>query len=73
MASRTLGAHTCNPSYSGGRNQEDHGSKPAQGNSLRDPITKKKSQKRPGGVAQEVDPEFKPQYHKKKKKRRRSS
>jgi hypothetical protein len=36
-------------------------------NSSRDPILKKKpSQKRAGGVAQGVDPEFKPQYHKKK-------
>jgi hypothetical protein len=26
-------AHTCNPSYSGGRDQEDSGSKPAQTNS----------------------------------------
>jgi hypothetical protein len=26
-------AHACNPSYSGGRDQEDHGSKPARGNS----------------------------------------
>jgi hypothetical protein len=34
-------AHTCNPSYSGGRNQEDHGSKPAQANSSCDPISKK--------------------------------
>jgi hypothetical protein len=25
-----LVAHTYNPSYSGGRDQEDHGSKPAQ-------------------------------------------
>jgi hypothetical protein len=25
---QTLVAHTCNPSYSGGRDQEDHGSKP---------------------------------------------
>jgi hypothetical protein len=25
--------HACNPSYSGGRDQEDHGSKPAQANS----------------------------------------
>jgi hypothetical protein len=23
-------AHACNPRYSGGRDQEDHGSKPAQ-------------------------------------------
>jgi hypothetical protein len=27
-------AHTCNPSYSGGRDQEDRSSKPAQANSL---------------------------------------
>jgi hypothetical protein len=33
-------AHAYNPSYSGGRDQEDHGSKPAQGNSLQDPILK---------------------------------
>jgi hypothetical protein len=26
-------AHTCNPRYSGGRDQEDHGSKPARANS----------------------------------------
>jgi hypothetical protein len=26
-------AHACNPSYSGGRDQEDRGSKPAQANS----------------------------------------
>jgi hypothetical protein len=29
---------------------------------------KNPSQKRAGGVAQGVDPEFKPQYHRKKKK-----
>jgi hypothetical protein len=28
-----LVAHACNPSYSGGRKQKDHGSKPAQANS----------------------------------------
>jgi hypothetical protein len=33
-------AHTCNPSYLGGRDQEDQGSKPAWANSLRDPISK---------------------------------
>jgi hypothetical protein len=33
-------AHTCNPSYSGGRDQEDHGSKPAQANSSQDLISK---------------------------------
>jgi hypothetical protein len=34
-------AHTCNPSYSGDRDQEDHGLKPAQENSSQDPILKK--------------------------------
>jgi hypothetical protein len=34
-------AHACNPSYSGGRDQEDRGSKPAWENSLQDPILKK--------------------------------
>jgi hypothetical protein len=31
--SRALVAHAYNPSYSGGRDQEDHGSKPAWANS----------------------------------------
>jgi hypothetical protein len=38
-----LVAHTCNPSYSGGRDQEDPGSKPTGANSSRDPILKKKA------------------------------
>jgi hypothetical protein len=59
-------AHTCNPCYSGGRDQEDHGSKPAWVNSLKDPILKTPSQKKAGGVAQGVGPEFKPQYGKNK-------
>jgi hypothetical protein len=33
-------AHTCNPSYSGGRDQEARDSKPAQANSSQDPISK---------------------------------
>jgi hypothetical protein len=33
-------AHACNPSYSGGSHQKDQGSKPAQANSLKDPISK---------------------------------
>jgi hypothetical protein len=33
-------AQACNPSYLGGRDQEDHSSKPAWANSLRDPILK---------------------------------
>jgi hypothetical protein len=59
-------AHACNPSYSGGRDQEDHSSKPVQANSLQDPILKNLSHKRAGRVAQGLGPEFKPQYHKKK-------
>jgi hypothetical protein len=36
-------AHACNPSYSGGRDQEDLGSKSAQANSSQDPFSKKKN------------------------------
>jgi hypothetical protein len=61
-------AHACNPSYSGGRDQEDHSLKPAQANSLQDPISKIPNIKRTGGVAQGVGSEFKPRYCKKKKK-----
>jgi hypothetical protein len=46
-------AHTCNPSYSEGRDQEDHGLKPAEANSSQDPILEKKknpTQNRAGGV-----------------------
>jgi hypothetical protein len=32
MEGWVLVAHTCNPSYSDGSDQEDHGSKPAQAN-----------------------------------------
>jgi hypothetical protein len=35
-------AHACNPSYSGGRNQEDRGSKPAQAKQFRRPYLEKK-------------------------------
>jgi hypothetical protein len=34
-------AHACNPSYSGGRDQDDHSSKPAQANSSMRPYLKK--------------------------------
>jgi hypothetical protein len=34
-------AHACNPSYSGGRDQEDHVLKPAWANNSQDPISKK--------------------------------
>jgi hypothetical protein len=35
-------AHTCNPSYSGGSDQEDHSLKTVQANSLQDPLSEKK-------------------------------
>jgi hypothetical protein len=39
-------AHTCNPSFSGGRDQEDQGSKSALENSSQDPILKKAHHKK---------------------------
>jgi hypothetical protein len=39
-SSQVLVACPCNPSYMGDRDQEDRGSKPAQVNSLQDPILK---------------------------------
>jgi hypothetical protein len=41
VESQVLVAHTCNPSYLGSIDQEDHGSKPTPANSLGDPISKK--------------------------------
>jgi hypothetical protein len=41
-----LVAHTYNPGYSRCRDQEDHGSKPAQENSSQDPISKKTHHKK---------------------------
>jgi hypothetical protein len=63
-------SHACNPSYPGGRDQEDYGLKPAPAYSSRDPISKKKKNqsKRASGVAQSGGLEFKPQYFKGKKK-----
>jgi hypothetical protein len=63
-------AQAYNPSYSGGRVQEDHSSKPALGKIvpefLRPYLKNNPSQKkRAGGVAQGVGPDFKPQYGKK--------
>jgi hypothetical protein len=63
-----LVAHACNPSYSGGRDQEDPGSKPAWAIVGKTLSRKIPSQKMAGGVAQGVGPEFKPQNHKKGKK-----
>jgi hypothetical protein len=57
-----------NPSYSGGKDQEDHSLKSAGTNSLRDPISKKEHiTKRADGEAQGVDPKFKPRTTKEKK------
>jgi hypothetical protein len=56
-------AHTYNPSYSGGRDQEAHSSKTARENSSQYPISKNPITKNwAGKVAQGVGPEFKPQY-----------
>jgi hypothetical protein len=66
-------AHIFNPSYSGGRDQEDRGLNPAQANSSLDHISKNPSQKRAGGVAQGIGPESKPQYCKEKKNYSRQS
>jgi hypothetical protein len=63
--------HACNPSYSGGRDQEDRDLKPAQANSSWDPIKKKKSQKRAGSwlmpCLARVKPWVQMQSHQKKK------
>jgi hypothetical protein len=59
-------AHTCNPSYSGGRGQKYCSSKPPWANSLRNLISKTPFTERTGGVTPGVGPEFKPQYSKKK-------
>jgi hypothetical protein len=53
-------ANACNPSYSGGRDQDDHSLKTAQANSSQDPISKNPIIKNwAGGVAQCEGPEFK--------------
>jgi hypothetical protein len=64
--------HTCNPSYSEGRDQEDGDSKPAQANSSQNPVLKKPiTNKGVGGVAQGIGPEFQLQHHKERKEGRR--
>jgi hypothetical protein len=60
--------HAFNPSYSGGRDQEDLGLKPPGQVVPRELILEKPITKRVGGTAQGVGPKFKPQYCKKKKK-----
>jgi hypothetical protein len=65
-----LVAHAYNLCYSGGRDQEDCSSKPAQANSSSDLISKKNLHKKElMGVAQGIGSEFKLQYCKEKKKK----
>jgi hypothetical protein len=66
--SRVLVAPAYNPSYSGGRDQEDRNSKSVPANISRDPISEK-NHNRKGLVEWLKVREFKPQYHKKKKKK----
>jgi hypothetical protein len=40
MSGWALVAHACNPSFSGGRDQEDHSSKPSPGKQFRRPYLK---------------------------------
>jgi hypothetical protein len=61
-----LVAHTYNPSYSEGRDQEDLGLKPAQANSSQDPSLKTPIIKKGWWSGSSVGPEFKLQYYKKK-------
>jgi hypothetical protein len=48
-------AHACNPSYSGGRDQEDHCLKPARANSWRPFFEKTQHKKGAGGVTQAIE------------------
>jgi hypothetical protein len=50
-----MAAHACNPSYSGGTDQEDLGSEPAWANSLREAILKYPVHKGAGEVTQAVE------------------
>jgi hypothetical protein len=62
-------AHACNPSYSGGRDQDHSWSQPRQ--IVQETLSRKNpTEKRVSGVAQDVGPEFRPQYYKKKKKKK---
>jgi hypothetical protein len=63
-------AHTCNPSYSGGRDQENCSSS-QPGEIAHETLSQKTLHKnRTAGVAQGEGPEFEPQYHKKMKERK---
>jgi hypothetical protein len=64
-----------NPSYSGGRDQEDLIQSQPRQNSSQDPLSQKKNnhKKRIGVVAQGVHPEFELQYCKNKTKLQRGT
>jgi hypothetical protein len=47
--------HACDPSYSGGREQEDRRLKPAWANSSQDPISKNTTQKRAGRMTPAIE------------------
>jgi hypothetical protein len=63
-------AHACNPLNSGGRDQEDCSSKPAQANSLQDPISKTPiTKKGPGGKGREMTQTLYAHMNKRKNKK----
>jgi hypothetical protein len=65
--SQVLVAHTCNPNYSGGRDQEDQ-EEASPGKQFERPyLEKAPSQKRAGRMVQDISSEFKPQYRQKNK------
>jgi hypothetical protein len=69
-ASQALVAHTCNPSYSGGRDQKGHSSKPTPANSPQDPILKKTFTKKGWWSGSRCRPLAQNQYWEKKKEKR---
>jgi hypothetical protein len=65
-------ADTYNPSYSGGRDQEDHGLKPIQASSSRRPYLEKSfTKKRASGLAQGKGPESSNARTARKKKKKK--
>jgi hypothetical protein len=62
-------AHSCKPSYSGGKRSGGSWLEASLGKCFTTPyLEKNHHKKRTGGVAQGVEPDFKPQYCKKKQK-----
>jgi hypothetical protein len=72
-----LVVHTCNPTYLGGRDQENQGSRPEEANSSQDPHlqnNQSKMNRRCGSsgkapALQVQNPKFKPQYTKQTRKK----